>query len=150
MTGIIGSCGHDEAELRAAATLLEQARDEMQDARAAMARAEEASWQGSAAESFRRSTASLGARLGALAAGVGMLAVTVAALHSDAAACSRALGAGAPTPPDWASPRGLVVEGRHTPIAPLAARGPILHLPAPSGPVFARGLAGAEQSEGCR
>lgn len=146
-----GWCGHDETELRAAATQLGRAQDEVRDARAAVARAEEAAWQGQAAESFRRSTASLGAKLGALAAVLGTLGLVVAALQSEAAGCTGAApGIGASTPPGGAAPRGLVVEGRRGAIAPLASREPALRLPAPSGPVFARGLAGAHPEEGCR
>ncbi|MGY3565021.1 hypothetical protein [Sinomonas sp. RB5] len=144
-------CGHDEAELRAAAAQLAAAGEELEGARAAVARAGAADWDGPAASAFKGTAAALTAQLAPIATALAGLALTVGSVQSEAAGCRGA----APVPFASAAPtRGLVVEGRTGPIAPLPSRGPALRLPAPVGPVFARGLpdpASAPGAEaGCR
>lgn len=132
-------CAHDEVELRAAAAQLAAAGEELEGARAAVARAGAADWDGPAASAFKGTTAALTAQLAAIATALAGLALTVGSLQSEAAGCRGA--ASAPVPFASAAPtRGLVVEGRTSPIAPLPSRAPALRLPAPAGPVFARGL----------
>ncbi|MDP9886250.1 uncharacterized protein YukE [Sinomonas atrocyanea] len=139
-TGFTLPCGHDEAELGAAAAQLAAAHEELEGARAAVARAGAADWDGPAASAFKGTTASLTAQLAAIATALAGLALTVASLQSEAGGCRGAPSALASPATGAAPPRGLVVDGPTGPIVPLPSRAPALRLPAPDGPVFARGL----------
>ncbi|MDQ4489279.1 hypothetical protein RBS60_03590 [Sinomonas sp. ASV486] len=146
MTGT--TCGHDEAELRAAATQLAKAQDEVDEARASLGRAEAVEWGGPAAAAFGTSTAAIAARLAALAAGLAGLAMVAAALQADSAACSGLPGARGPVGAPASGPAWLVAGRPVGPIAPLPAPTPALRLETPSGPAFTRGSAGPSAGPG--
>jgi hypothetical protein len=132
-------CGHDEVELGAATAQLAAAHEECEGARAALARAGAADWEGPAAAAFKGTAASLTAQLAAIATALTGLALIASSLQSEAGGCQ---GAASPlaSPGVGTAPRGLVVDGPTGPIAPLPSRAPVLRLPVPEGPVFARGL----------
>ncbi|MFQ6155965.1 hypothetical protein ACLMMA_05705 [Micrococcus luteus] len=139
-TGFTLPCGHDEAELGAAAAQLAAAHEELEGARAAVARAGAADWDGPAASAFKGTTASLTVQLAAIATALAGLALAVASLQSEAGGCQGAPSALASPATGAAPPRGLVVDGPSGPVVPVPSRAPALRLPAPDGPVFARGL----------
>lgn len=141
-------CGHDEAELSAAAAHLAAAHEEVDGAKAAMARAEAVEWEGPAASAFRASTASVAAQLAAIAAGLAALAVIAGALQAEADACTGSSSSFGSAGHGSPAPRGLVPDGRDHALLPLPSRTPALRLPGPTGPVFARGLTDSGTSTG--
>lgn len=147
-------CGHDETELRAAASRLAKAQTAAEEAQTLLTRAEGIDWTGPAATAFRGSAATIRVRLAALGAALAGLALVVAAAQTETASCTGVAGggsapqSGAATPA--AAPRGLVVEAPAGPLVPLASRTPALRLPGPTQPAFTRGLADPDAGEACR
>ncbi|GAB3272489.1 hypothetical protein GCM10027449_09080 [Sinomonas notoginsengisoli] len=138
-SGFDPACGHDETELHAAAAGLAKAQEAVEDARAFVARAEDAEWSGPAAAAFRTSTACLAARMATVAAGLAALALMIAALQSEVSACPR-VPIASRAPSGAASPQSLVAEGRTGPLVPLPSRTPALRLSVQPQPAFTQGL----------